>query len=208
MTHLSKLIIASFLIALSTMLLQAAPAALQLASNGKALCSIVVQPKADSLEQVAANELQAYLKKITGAQFAISNPLTKMLPPLKPIWIGKPASSGNDSEYNIVSLEDGLHLYGATPWKTLETVYIFLEQYAGCHFLAPWAEIVPENANLKVSAEYHYSPFVKTRTVHSKLFFTNPLFAAKRHVSTVTFPGFVPWAGVHTFNKLVPAENG
>jgi hypothetical protein len=206
MTHLSKLIIASFLIALSTMLLQAAPAALQLASNGKALCSIVVQPKADSLEQVAANELQAYLKKITGAQFAISNPLTKMLPPLKPIWIGKPASSGNDSEYNIVSLEDGLHLYGATPWKTLETVYIFLEQYAGCHFLAPWAEIVPENANLKVSAEYHYSPFVKTRTVHSKLFFTNPLFAAKRHVSTVTFPGFVPWAGVHTFNKLVPAE--
>jgi hypothetical protein len=57
-----------------------------------------------------------------------------------------------------------------------------------------------------VAADYHYTPAVLTRTVHSKLFYENPAFAAKRRVTTEGFPKFVPEARVHTFNKFLPEK--
>ncbi|HMP93360.1 MAG TPA: DUF4838 domain-containing protein, partial [Phnomibacter sp.] len=162
-------------------------------------------PNADSLEQVAAQELRKYFKTITGYHL----PFTTKLHPINAgrplIFLGKASPLQCTHEYNIKTLSGNLHIKGSTPIKTLEAVYIFLEQYGGCQFLLPDAETVPQKLNWVIQADYQHTPAITTRTVHSKLFFNNPLFAAKRRVSTVTFPGYVPWAGVHTFHKLVPA---
>ncbi|MEM6379007.1 MAG: DUF4838 domain-containing protein [Bacteroidota bacterium] len=53
---------------------------------------------------------------------------------------------------------------------------------------------------------YEYTPKIRTRTVHSRLFYENPSFAAQRKVTDVSFPGYVPGARVHTFHRFLPAD--
>lgn len=176
--------------------------------KGKAQITIAIHPQADSLERLAAQELSRYLQSITTVPFSIAQVQPHISTKSKYIWVGTTnhAKQPSSATYYITSKEGNVFISGSSSWNTLEAVYIFLEQYAGCQFLTPQAEKIPHQPNLTVDANYSYSPFISTRTVHSKLYFDNPLFAAKRRVSTVTFPGFVPGAGVHTFHKLVPAD--
>src|SRR5439155_18154801 len=57
--------------ALAISVIGASAQALQIAADGKATCAIVISDAAAPSEQTAANELAEYLKKATGASFAI-----------------------------------------------------------------------------------------------------------------------------------------
>jgi hypothetical protein len=181
-----------------------------LPGNGARQFTIKVAPDADSLEMLAGRELSHYLRQITGQGFTVGKVDLFAAIKLPAIFVGKASpnyqslTAGHD--YNIIGTDaESLHIVGKTPQQTLEAVYIFLEHYAGCHFLSPQAEVVPRRKSLTIDKPYHYTPIAYTRTVHSKLFFNHPLFAAKRRVSVESFPGFVPIARVHTFHRLLPA---
>ena len=181
-----------------------------LAGKGARQFLIKVSPTPDSLEMLAAQELSKYLTQITGRNFPVGKNDPFAAIKLPAIYVGKASAYHQmlsaQYDYNIVATDaESLHITGKTPQQTLEAVFIFLETSAGCHFLSPTAEIVPTLPRLAVSKPYRYTPIVYTRTVHSKLYFDNPLHAAKRRVSQESFPGFVPIAAVHTFHRLLPA---
>lgn len=178
--------------------------------KGKSEYSIVIDMHADTNEIKAAHALQTYLKKISGAALKIismqKGSKTKYL---RKIFIGKACpeyQNLSQHTYTIKTNEYGLQICGNTTYKTLETVYVFLEDYIGCKFLAPQVEYIPNKKTIQLSVNYVYDPKVETRTVHSKLFYDNPDFAAKRRVTTTGFPGFVQEAKVHSFHRFVPEK--
>lgn len=170
--------------------------------------SVIQTPEnADSDERLAANELSDYVFKITGARIPV---VSKKSNSKTVIYIGRACpnyASLIKNEYAITSTHNTLQITGTTPYQTLEAVYVLLEEFLDCQFLSPTVERIPTTKNIVITADYHYTPAVLTRTVHSKLFYDNPAFAAKRRVTTEGFPKFVPEARVHTFNKFLPEKN-
>lgn len=190
----------------------AAAQTVELVKNGRSSYQIILTADPDSNETKAANALQKYLREITGVTLPISQKKVKTS-----IFIGKASPSyaqlaKNDYAWKI---DRNLHLAGATPYQTLETVYAFLEEVLGCKFLTPTVEIVPKQTTIIVSHSgirnpesgiHAINPRIKTRTVHARIFYDDPEFAAKRRVTTEGFPTFVPEAKVHTFHRFVPEK--
>ncbi|MCE2824163.1 MAG: DUF4838 domain-containing protein [Sediminibacterium sp.] len=179
----------------------------KLVQQGSSKAVIQIAENADSDERLAATELSDYVFKITGARIPVVSKKSTSNPV---IYIGQACPNYAaliKKEYAITSTNNTLQITGATPYQTLETVYVLLEEFLGCQFLSPTVEKIPTTKNIVVAADYQYTPAVLTRTVHSKLFYDNPSFAAKRRVTTEGFPKFVPEARVHTFNKFLPEKN-
>jgi hypothetical protein len=186
---------------------KAANSRFKMVQQGSSRSVIQIAKNADSDERLAANELSDYVFKITGARIPVVSTISNSK---TVIYIGRACpnyASLVKNEYTITSTSNTLQITGATPYQTLETVYVLLEEFLGCQFLSPTVEKIPSTKNMVVAADYHYTPAVLTRTVHSKLFYENPAFAAKRRVTTEGFPKFVPEARVHTFNKFLPEKN-
>ena len=175
--------------------------------NGRSNAVIVITANAGKDELLAAGELSDYVFKMSGARIPVSSQKNGKN---SVIYIGRACpnyTALTKNEYAIVSTKNELQITGATPYQTLETVYVLLEEFLGCQFLSPSVEKTPTTKNISVATSYAYTPAVLTRTVHSKLFYDNPSFAAKRRVTTEGFPKFVPEARVHTFNKFLPEKN-
>jgi len=186
---------------------KASTASFKMVQQGSSKAVIQIAENADSDERLAANELSDYVFKIAGARIPV---VSKKSISNTVIYIGRACPNYQaliKKEYSISSTNNTLQITGATPYQTLETVYVLLEEFLGCQFLSPTVEKIPTTKNIVVAADYHYTPAVLTRTVHSKLFYDNPSFAAKRRVTLEGFPKFVPEARVHTFNKFLPEKN-
>ena len=187
---------------------QKAPSAsFKMVQQGSSKAVIQIPENAANEERLAATELSDYVFKITGTRIPV---VSKKSTSKTVIYIGRACPNYAaliKKEYAITSTNNTLQITGASPYQTLETVYVLLEEFLGCQFLSPTVEKIPTTKNIVVAADYHYTPAVLTRTVHSKLFYDNPSFAAKRRVTTEGFPKFVPEARVHTFNKFLPEKN-
>ena len=187
---------------------QKAPSAsFKMVQQGSSKAVIQIPENAATEERLAATELSDYVFKITGTRIPV---VSKKSTSKTVIYIGRACPNYAaliKNEYAIKSTNNTLQITGASPYQTLETVYVLLEEFLGCQFLSPTVEKIPTTKNIVVAADYHYTPAVLTRTVHSKLFYDNPSFAAKRRVTTEGFPKFVPEARVHTFNKFLPEKN-
>jgi hypothetical protein len=187
---------------------QKAPSAsFKMVQQGSSKAVIQIPENAATEERLAATELSDYVFKITGTRIPV---VSKKSTSKTVIYIGRACPNYAaliKKEYAITSTNNTLQITGASPYQTLETVYVLLEEFLGCQFLSPTVEKIPTTKNIVVAADYHYTPAVLTRTVHSKLFYDNPSFAAKRRVTTEGFPKFVPEARVHTFNKFLPEKN-
>ena len=158
----------------------------------------------------AALELQRYLRQATGADFPVapvekrgSGPAIRLQldvqaqsarTPLTSGWLQLQAK-GKDV---FIGASDAEYLWYA--------VYEFLETFAGCRWLDPETDDVPQIDKLVVPADldYRYQPDIATRTVHSRLFYDHPEFARKLRVTAESFPYFSPDARVHTFHRFLP----
>ena len=150
----------------------------KMVQQGSSKAVIQIAENADSDERLAANELSEYVFKITGARIPVVSKKSTSNPV---IYIGRACpdyAALVKNEYAIKSTINILQITGATPYQTLETVYVLLEEFLGCQFLSPTVEKIPSTKNIVVAPDYHYTPAVLTRTVHSKLFYDNPSFAA------------------------------
>jgi len=181
---------------------------LTLIRNGSSNYEIALPQNADSIELRSSNELQKYFKKITGVGLSISD--ENKTSTNHRIFIGntiegKALNVGVD-EIIIKVRDNDLFILGGDSKSTLYAVYTFLENYLGCRFYAPDAEIIPElnDVTLPSDIDYRYTPPVTTRTVHSRLYYNNKEFADKRKVTAEAFPKYVPGFGVHTFNRFIP----
>ncbi len=183
---------------------------LTLIRNGSSNYEIAIPHNADSIELKSSNEMQKYLQKITGVSLSISD--ENKISSNHRIFIGntiegESMNAGVD-EIIIKVRDNNLFILGGDSKSTLYAVYSFLENYLGCRFYAPDAELIPETKHVTVprDIDYRYTPPVTTRTVHSRLYYNNKEFADKRKVTAEAFPGYVPGYGVHTFNRFVPTS--
>lgn len=144
---------------LVTIALSAARAELILAEGGRTASTIVTAEDASVTEELAAQELQRYIKAATGAEL--------------PIVAGPPAAPGNsilltlvddapgtlaiapgalgDEGFAIKTAGDDLYLIGARPRSLLYAVYWFLKDYVGARFYCFDDERIPQLAELRIA---------------------------------------------------------
>lgn len=153
----------------------------------------------------AAQLLQRYLEEITAIKL-----------PIQPVEIEKSnlnrikvAISPNEvpTKESIQIKTDGenLLIYGGSEQSLQNAVYVFLEKFLNCRWYAPDTSFIPKEKKLVLNPiDYEYTPDIRVRTVHSKLFYKHPEFAAANRVNNTSFPFFVPEARVHTFQNFIP----
>ena len=145
---------------------------MQITKNGKAEVKISLTKEASKVETFAAEELQRYIKKISGAELSIirENPDRHNL-----IYVGRIErwSKNLNIEENrlqeegfvIKTVGENLALLGKDDLGTLFSVYTFLE-ILGCRwfFPGPEGEEIPEREDIEIQTlDIAESPFMEYR---------------------------------------------
>ncbi|MBR5877542.1 MAG: hypothetical protein IKZ11_03155, partial [Alistipes sp.] len=120
--------------------LQIAEAKLTLFKNGKSSYCIALCSDASISEQTAANELQHYIKEISGVVLPIKK-AEELKSGERHIFVGYNAEYGqklgvtkpqnNDEAYTYRTLGDNIWIYGGAQRGTIYGVYSFLENELG-----------------------------------------------------------------------------
>lgn len=160
-------------------------------------------PDADFL--YLCETLQIYLKKIS--EYAL--PIAKKYNPKQKYIHLKIDKHLQNQEIHIQTKGSNLLIHSDSKEGLAAGVYEFLEHFLGCRWYTPQTESIPNLKTVKIpkNLDYHYTPPIKVRTVHSKLFYQNKKFAKAHKVTTNAFPYYVPIAKVHTFKNMIPQEN-
>lgn len=180
-----------------------------LVKNNQSDYEIVLPENADTTLQEAANQLQFYIEKISGVQIPIANQSNPDASKNK-VFVGGINDELSSSNSILIKNEGkDIIITGGSSQSVLYAVYEFLEKYTGCKWYSPSVEKIPASKTVSVQIPLNdiYTPEITTRTVHSRLFYDNPGFADKLKVTHDAFPGYVPTARVHTFNRFLPAKN-
>ena len=132
--------------------------------NGKSEFVIVTAENADECIQTAANELQTYIKKISGAELEIVT--DNVFNSKKAIVLGETALTDELTDTDRAQIgEDGFLLYsdgdylliaGEDSRGTLFGVYTFLEEYLGIRWFTPTLEVVPESEDVIIDASINH----------------------------------------------------
>ncbi len=128
--------------------------------NGESDFAIVIADGADECILTAADELQTYLKKISGAELAIV--AESEFDGKNAIVLGETALQKSIRDIDCSAIkEDGFRLYsngdyllitGEDSRGTLYGVYTFLEEYLGVRWFTPELEVVPESKNVVIDS--------------------------------------------------------
>ncbi|MCX7826709.1 MAG: DUF4838 domain-containing protein [Verrucomicrobiae bacterium] len=192
-----------------------------LAEKGCGAYIIRVCADATPAERHAAEELQRFLKQITGVELPLQNagPL-----PARALLVGRDAeverlASGVDwaklggEGFVVRTCGPHLALAGGRPRGTLYAVYSFLDQELGCRWFAPDCSRIPKRARLAVR---DLNRVVVPRLEYRETFswsgydgdwaarnFSNghSMRLTEKHGDKVVYQGFV-----HTFYPLLPPE--
>ncbi|MBF0532954.1 MAG: DUF4838 domain-containing protein [Candidatus Omnitrophica bacterium] len=198
-----------------------------LARAKQALLPVILEDRSIPAEVTAAQELCAYLKRISGADFQIA-----ALPNAdgRGIYVGNTSfarAHGIDPnqlgpEDSVIRTVDGsLIISGGRPRGTLYGVYDFLENVCGCRWYTAWSEKVPSISDLSVSdLDKHTHPYFMYRENYCHLGDVRSYsdhagwtrFAVRNCVNIATPDP--QWgdgvsrgrAGNHSFYLLVPTE--
>jgi len=194
---------------------------LNLARDGKASYVIALANDAIPAEKTAAEQLQKYLLKITGATFPILSE-TEVKASAPQILVGAGArvkvllptqdwqSLGRDGIV-IKTAGNKLILAGGRPRGTLYAVFQFLEDVADCRWWTPTENTIPHKSTFSIAPQnvVYVPPF--NYCEHYTTEVKDPVFATimreNGHYQTQT----AEWGGhynilgfVHTFSQLLP----
>jgi len=179
LTRLATLLLASLVELRAADVQPARP--LQLAQNGATRYAILVPDEAAPVEITAAEELRAYLKKITGATLVVVKEALAVdgQPVLAVGRTRKFASTFPEIACDTLkpdsivmqSKGEDLFLVGEGPRGTIYAVNTFLEDICGVRWWSPFAETVPDNPGLAVSPLATVcQPAFFYRDTHSQIF--------------------------------------
>ncbi|MCW5932821.1 MAG: DUF4838 domain-containing protein [Fimbriimonadia bacterium] len=135
-----------------------------LAENGKSDYAIVRPAQAIPSEMHAAQELQAFLKQISGAELPIltdAQPMPKRAlllgsqdtnAHIKKLRVNLPLKELGEDGIVIRSSGDHLILGGGRPRGTLYAVYTFLEETLGCRWYTSDESFIPSKRAIRIPA--------------------------------------------------------
>ncbi len=200
------------------------PAVVALADKGQSQYRIVVPAGAIPSERYAAEELQGYLKKLSGVNVPIATDAEKATE--YEILLGDNSHLGKSHPMidftklgpdGFVLRVDGnrLIIAGGQPRGTLNGVYTLLEEHLGVRWFTPELEMVPKLAQVKLP-ELNESriPALENRDVFWSELMHNADFAARHRVNGQHYGLTAKHGGaftvyhpfVHSFDGLVPPE--
>ena len=199
-------------------------AQLTLAENGISHYQIVVSSNAIPSERYAAEELQRYLEKISGAKL----PLISDAKPsnTREILIGDNAhlqSLGLALDYHklgsegfvLATKENRLLICGGKPRGTLYGVYTLLEEQFGVRWFTPEVEVAPRTNRIALpSLEQTRVPALEYREVFWREILRDADFAARHRLNGEHYAlndkhggrGKVYFPFVHSFDQLIPRD--
>jgi hypothetical protein len=192
-----------------------ASAATTIVNQGKSTYRIVLPQHATPVESKAADELRAYIRRISDAVLPI---VSDSAPGQR--WefhIGRTRSALQllsdvdtftlqEDGFTIRTIGDHILILGGTRKGTLYGVYALLEDYLGCRMYSADAVDVPRRATISLPVlNTTQVPFIRHREVH----YLNAMDRAysdwhKLHSSSDREQDWGMW--VHTFDRLVPAH--
>ena len=135
-----------------------ASGAVSLAREGRATATVVLGAQPTLPERTAAEELAAYLGRVTGGAFAVVTEGEEPVGEVR-VYVGPTAFAARHGlegpalgpeEWVARTVGDDLILMGGRPRGTLYAVYRFLEDLVGIHWWNPWEELVPSQPSLTV----------------------------------------------------------
>ncbi len=198
------------------------PAAITLADKGKSEYRIVIPANAIPSERYAADELQRYLERMTGARFPLA--LDSDRSTSREILVGDTArlrklklqdacaKLGSDG---FIIRTDGRNLIiaGGQPRGTLNGVYTFLEDKLGVRWFTPELQRIPPTPRLALqSLNETHVPAIEYREVFWTEMMRNADFASRHRLNgnhyqlTAKHGGrfAVYYPFVHSFDLLIP----
>ena len=114
-----------------------------------------------------------------------------------------------ENDFISIQLKDSLITISSNNKKNLfYATYEFIEKFLNVKWLSTDYTHYEKLSSLNIpyNYNYYYEPPVLTRTVHSKLFYDDSIFADKLKVTNEAFPRYVPNARVHTFHRFMPYD--
>ncbi|HEX4949873.1 MAG TPA: DUF4838 domain-containing protein, partial [Blastocatellia bacterium] len=190
-------------------------------ANGKTDYSIVLGEQASDSERWAAQELQHWLKEVSGATFPIRsateatgdrvivvgfNARAKAL-----LGAAAKEPAVEDESFTYRNVGASLVLYGGKARGTMYSVMSFLEREFGCRWYTPRVSLAPKRESYRFDALFHTeAPGVRVRNDFYYEAF-DPTWAARNRVNGAMShraqPGGVEsYWGVHTFYHFVPSQ--
>ncbi|MBR2876006.1 MAG: DUF4838 domain-containing protein [Clostridia bacterium] len=134
---------------------------MNITEKGKSDFVIVTGDNPDETTTTASEEMQSYIKKISGAKIKIIKE-SEYIPGQKAIILGKTElekgivnidrKSIKKDGFLIYSEDDKLFISGADSRGTLYGVYTFLEEHLGVRWFTPTLEVVPESKDITIDA--------------------------------------------------------
>ena len=134
------------------------PAGFTFARSGRACARIVTNPRAGSLEKMAADDLKKFLEEATGAKFAVVTEDAAKKSPASTIYLGNtkfaakngfPQSSLKDEEWVLKTVGRDLIITGGVPVGTFYGVWALLNKL-GIYVLTAEQNAVPSLPDCKI----------------------------------------------------------
>ena len=195
-------------------------------NNGTSDYSIVISQDASESEQYAAQELQTWLKEVSGVTLPIAgldggepgkrlvvgyNPIVKELVPE-----ARQQSSSDDS-FTWCNRGGDVLFWGGSERGTLYSVYDFLEDQLGIRWYSEDATVAPKADRYSFSKLYNQeTPALLVRDNCMLAPRTNPVYSARLRNNFTRLPGKEPgttlvgtaegYWGVHAMGYHVPAD--
>lgn len=202
-------------------LVSACRADLTIAEKGRSDYRIVVPKNAVPSERYAAEELQGYLAKISGATLQIVDDQAPRA--AREIVLGDVPARGTviDREklgtdgYVLRTSGEALLIAGGRPRGTLYGVYGLLEEKLGVRWFAPKVEAVPRRERLTVpTLDETHVPALEYREVYWSELIHDPDLAARHRLNGNSYGltdrhggrAVVYFPFVHSLDALVPPE--
>ncbi len=197
----------------------------EIVKNGKSDYTIVISPCANECEKFAAEELQNYIQKATGARLAVETENESVKLGGKYISVGETelarsldTQNLNLDGFRLKTQGETLLIKGERDRGTLYGAYDFLEKFLCVRFVTPEYEYVPKTEKLPLcELDIIEIPAFELRSHHVKTMH-DPAWAAKmRMVSpqAIDADGDEKYGGtflrdwsddMHTYKILVPYE--
>jgi len=199
--------------------------AVTLSDDGKATASVVLAASPTRAERTAADELAAYLSKVTGATFTVTEESTTATaqscvyvgPTAFAERHGLDASAMGPEAWVMRTVDRHLVLAGGRPRGTLYAVYRFLEDVVGVRWWNPFEESAPSRPTLVVEQlDRKGEPTFRYRDIYMLYGHDGGRFAARNRLNRQGDAsiageyggqmGYGPPYHVHTFNHYIPPK--
>ena len=192
--------------------------------DGQSDYRIVIAADAPETEQYAAQELQTWLREVSGAELPIvaDAPQGKRLvvgfgPLVETAVPGAEKPAPGDDAFTWCSRDGDIFFWGGSKRGTLYAVYSFLEEELGCRWYSSQVSVAPRLESWHFGKlDHHEEPGILIRDNCVLDVRTNPVFSARVRNNFIKVPSRTPgqtvegsaegYWGVHALGYHVPSQ--